>query len=58
METLTYNIKQLDVLVEFNQNLKQLLEETLGKMPTREGLLCCRERDTTVVISRKRIKRA
>ena len=31
MKTLTYNIEQLDVLDEFNQNLKQLQEETLGK---------------------------
>jgi len=58
IEALTYNIDQLDALVEFNQILEQLQEETLQKMPTREGLICRRKRDTTVVISRRRIKRA
>ncbi|XP_065894780.1 uncharacterized protein [Dysidea avara] len=58
LEILTYSMDNIDVLVNFNQCLKKLYEETQSKMPKKEGLLCRRRGDTSVIISRRKIKRA
>jgi len=55
---LTYNMTDIDMLFELNHCLKDVYDETLRRIPKKEGLVSQQKRDTTVTIARRRIKRA
>jgi len=58
LEMLTYNMVDTDVVVKLNNSLKDVYEEALTRMPKKEGLVSRRKGDTTVIIARRRIRRA
>ena len=60
LEVLTYNMDEnhIDLLIDVNHHLKGVHVKVLSKLSTKEGSIARPKRDTSVIIMRRKIKRA